>query len=612
MASNSDVPPDYDTGQNQSTSVEDQTTSTNTPAMSTSQKTKGVDRSDLAAFKHQDVVGKQESLLKSKFAQYKTPKSDFERCLNILCVSWQKKTKFCAGGGSKDCDVLNCWRQWSTENVLSEKVPLELEKALSKMERETKRQSSITSFFQAACKTTEAEAEAVVTVVQNVDEENNNNGGSAAAQRQTDTSFLAVFGVTKSQENMIKSTIDDIEVFKCQSNSQLLAKFVSFDTEVKEKETWTVSNSRITKQRMSLRESLKNFKDMFERLVELCNKDKHMEEAMGLDFSQIGPFLDSKVKEAKTLAKEIVLKLSSKELKEELQDINHYLRRRISNIDLKHQGGDRKLIIKCGKSALSWSECLQLLDDNNWQPTSKNGNVTFNHLEACYGYFKGMELRRDEYVTGNDLLDWLGITEKKILILDTIVSNLPIMMIRNEGPTTVKNIILLNITTFLGSEVLIADVKEILEAANNKDKANDEDIEYVPGVLPSTSRKEGSGRSRFVDKNPDILEAINKYVDSTGIETESRRRDYTGGRIGFVMEDFYQFVVDTCFPDYPGAAPSISTLRRTMEAPSKCRKSRSYYKEEVRVRTGTKRNDAAPHEAHPHRHECFTQVRLAR
>ena len=94
-------------------------------------KSKEQDKQDLANFLQKPAnTSKVQALLKSKFASYNPPRTDYEKVMNIISVSAQRKIEYC-GDGSKGCQVLNTWRNWSKGHVLSLNVPKELGKAPS-------------------------------------------------------------------------------------------------------------------------------------------------------------------------------------------------------------------------------------------------------------------------------------------------------------------------------------------------------------------------------------------------------------------------------------------------------------------------------------------------
>ena len=157
----------------------------------------------------------------------------------------------------------------------------------------------------------------------------------------------------------------------------------------------------------------------------------------------------------------------------------------MSNIDRSYSK-DTKIKFSCFKAEFSWAECLIHLEETDWKPTVKKGNVKIDLFYSCCEYFRSAELRGDEYLDSEDLLDWLQVKESRRLVLNTLVENLPILMARKGD-----RIALINVTSFLESKSLVEDLME----ASGKEKPNKfDDIEIKEGVVPDVPRKEGSGR----------------------------------------------------------------------------------------------------------------------
>jgi len=577
------------------------------------QKSKAKDREELSIFLNMDENKiKLQELQRSKYVIYKTPKSDHENVMNIFSVSHEKKPK--DGREAKECNILKLWRSLSERNCLSTNVPAELSKALENVKKE-KPQASIKDFFSSQPKpstSSNVPAPAAVVIV-----ETNNNDTRPQSNNQPERSKqLGVFGVSIIEEQMIKSqlTIDENFLIKKETFDQIKA-VKSLLVEVDKKQSWEVDKARNTVKKNALIDTLKSFESSFKELVDLCNTEKHFEEAKTLPLETCARFLQEKSEEANTLARELMLKINSEEFKKDLQDVKTFLQRRISNMEKRHeQKIDTSIEIKCCKSSSSWEDCLNEIEQREWMPTGRNGFVEIKHFLLCKDIFQHLELRGDEFIQGEFLLQCLGLPrDHKIRIFEALVNNLPIIMARSKDDK--GHVIFISVSTFLSSQTLVQDLMELCDVQKG---SNEESFEVVQGEVEKSDKTGRSGRTREVVKNPLILEKANQFVnscgaDATGPSAEERRRDNTG-RVGFVMQDLWEFIRDTLYADNQSKCPSISTLRRTFEAPNKHRNASSYYKADLEVRTATKRNDAAGGDGkqHGHRHECFTDVRLSR
>ena len=91
------------------------------------------------------------------------------------------------------------------------------------------------------------------------------------------------------------------------------------------------------------------------------------------------------------------------------------------------------------------------------------------------------------------------------------------------------------------------------------------------------------------------------------------RRRETVGNFGFSMNTLHKVVTKKLFSQDPDKAPSIITLRRLFEAPSKARNISKRYMSDIAARPGVKRNEQSANGGpHEHRHEAFSLVKSAR
>ena len=150
---------------------------------------------------------------------------------------------------------------------------------------------------------------------------------SSKVIRSETNSRLSVFQVTDGQEKMIMTELNSSNLFINQKTIELFEKFKYCDSELRKKEAWTHPHAKYTKMRRDMNNMLDGFVQSFANLVEVCNKTNYQEKAMALPLDQIGPFVAKKLEEAKFLAKDILLRLDSKELKNNLTDLIRFVRR---------------------------------------------------------------------------------------------------------------------------------------------------------------------------------------------------------------------------------------------------------------------------------------------
>ena len=563
--------------------------------------------------KQNDVREHLESLARSSFAPYKKPTSAHENCINIFGVSLQKKVKDYRE--STNCQVMNMWRQHSASASLSRHVPLELEKAVRNLTKGGS-QSAITSFFVKKPKTNPP-----AEIVENIDAENNNSkeeNPQASTSNEQISAILGVFGVSEKNEKLLKSELKiDSELFKAKTNINLIKKFKTVQAELEMKRKWEQSQSQYYKTKLSVHQRLKKIEESFVKLSFLADRKNYINEAEELPMDEMVQFLQNKREEMQILGKETFLQVNSGQLTKDLKFLNHEMQKRISARDLfLCKEADKKLVFKCHKAGTTWEDCVDSIESSDWSPSSRNGNILKEHFSRCYELFRGLGFIDGDYFTGEQLLTLLGFTENKNQkqtshqnVLNTLVEHLPILMIRGPGTWYSSRVVLINIETFIRSESMITDLMKAVEQEKSASKETDNCRE---GELPEISRKVGSGRIRRIVENPEILENVEKFTYTFGAAAEDHRRDDTG-RVGFTMSELHSFIKVTCFAEHPEKAPAIKTLRRIFQAPNKGRAAAERYKADINCKPGVKSNDApGPGGVHPHRHECFCNVRLIR
>ena len=551
----------------------------------------------ISSFLSQDEI--QRDLLafaKSTHACYKDPRCNFHHIINILTVSRSKPVKS-QQGGSSGCEIMSTYKDWLTQNKLFEHIPAEFEIAKKK----SKSQKTMKDFFK--------KVDIAKTVSTSSDTVNNNNrdpiptppSSSPDRSEVKASPLFHVLDISSAEERVIReATKIDQELFNSKDVVLKLVNFKKDEKELKEKASWDNKSSKFYSQKRYVRTEMEGIKKHFLEAKSLLDKEDSFKEAAGLPMEEVGPFLVDRTNKGKEMVKRALVRLRSKEFLDTLKHVNHTMRKRISNIDMNHNP-DSEMKFEC-HNLEPWEECLKKLDEKDSKPLSKTGNISMEHFVTCYDIFHDLELRGGDFISAADLLDCLKITEKKMLALETLVKNLPILMARKNG-----TILLLNAVVFLRSDTQILDMMKV--AKTSKDPESPIDVTEGNTEQP---RKEGSGRIRIVDENPEVLEKAKSYAESSGMAAHDRRRSEVG-RFGFCMEDVQTFLRNSCYKDFPEKVPSLATIRRMFEPPSLARNSKSYYKADISARPGVKRNDApASGDHHPHIHECATGFRLSR
>ena len=478
-------------------------------------------------FQLDDIETKVALLSSSPYATYKTPSTNCHKIVNILNVARSKKI-IGLQNGSKDCAILKAYREMIKlpADQLLANVKDEFEKAM-KMFRVSKKQTCINQFFKPL------NPDSVNTRIVSSDRENNTTiasqtGNKTSSKEQISSrmeeSVLHVLGLSDDEVKLIKTGLKiDEDLFQCKFVASKIRDFYSNEEILSEKTAWETKKSKFATSKNHVKTELDESRELFKAVASLCDKEKGMQEVKNLPLEEAGPFLVERAREANSEAKRGFLKLLSPGLKDNLKELNHYMRKRMSNID-KSYSKDTEIKFSCFKAQFSWAECLVHLEETDWKPTLKKGHVKIEHFYSCFEHFRSAELRGDEYLDSEDLLDWLQVKESRRLVLNTLVENLPILMARKGGKTA-----LINVTSFLDSKFLIEDLME----ASGKEKQNKfDDIEVTEGVVPHVPRKEGSGRVPIV--NESILEKVREYSQSAGMASHERRREDVG-RVGFVM-----------------------------------------------------------------------------
>ena len=585
-------------------------------------------RSTATFLENEETRSKLLTISTSTWSSFKSPTSEFQKIANILCCSLKSKlsdTQYEKGG--KSCPILTLYREILKDSSKVKRIQEHLSIAVDNVKTEKekdlgflRRQMSMTDFFQkkqtkaqAQNRTTEnrvnqsekgtvqQQIEKAVAVISNdlvVKEGNQTN-------LQKLFTILEISGASAVQKSLKISSLDSDKLEKTLNPLQKLLGLLKYH---EEKSAWTQRMSSFAMEKSNFLDDFDGIKTKFKKLVELCDRGQDAQKAEELSFSEFTSHLAAKAKEAENLYKNLFLQINGVEFKKKMSSLTHKLQKQISRIDSqKDRVTKRQFEITCGRSGKSWNECLQDLSD--WLPSSKAGNITLDHFERCKSFFLALKIQQHDFIDAAMLLDFLNVFEKRKTALKVLSENLP-MMVLEKG----ERVLVIDTEQFLQSPRMMADFTQLM--MNNPDDTQkkmslDLDASKIkPG--PEFERKTGSGRKRKIDEDPRILEVSRNYAESAGIAAHSRRREIVGN-FGFTMKSLHKVVTSKLFPQDPEKAPSLKTLRRMFEAPSKRRNACSRYKADIAARPGIKMNDeSAKGEAHEHRHEAFSLVKTAR
>jgi len=546
---------------------------------------------------------------KSKFATYTKPgKSCYYMIINILNVSRCQKLRDMQFGDK--CPILDLYKRLALKEKEDVREAIlflqkEVTAALENVRAEkSKHQSSMKDFF----KPVNHSQDGMNDTNQNPEVASTSVSDSTPKPSTSKQNFLTdlfdVLKINENPENIERELHIDPHLFKATDMILLIQSFNSNKQEFDKKSLFQHRSSQFLKDINTILRKIMELRESFIQLNILCDKEKNMEQAKELTFAEMGPFLSGKIQQANALARKLSIDLNSESLKTIFRQTIHTFRKRLSYM---RKEVDLALHIICYKADSSWEDSLQNIHDINWTSSSSNGNLNIDHFERCYSYFKAMEFRGDEFVQAWILLDWLGIKSSHVLALKTLLENLPIIQIKKAETS-----VLMNVTSFLSSQTMLEEMLNVVQKDTEKTLNKDGVILKQPGEVPVAERKEGSGRPRIVDKNPEILDVVRNFAENSGVAAHGRRREDVG-HFGFSMSDLQNLVTGMVFNGNKEKAPSVCTLRRLFEPPAKNTKTSRYYKSYINARPGTKSNNApAGGQRHIHQHECFTTVKHIR
>ena len=546
-------------------------------------------------------------LSRSIYATYKkNPEKWFQRLTNVINVAFQEKMKDCHHGGTKS----NCIVSTKYKDLVSRNLPMDEIGQLFDKAKDNSNKQTITNYFKSARK---EQPEEVDVAVAGSSGNTKQQESSASASNDNEVNFqlpttkqkeiFKVFSVSPKDSLNIETSLKiDQDIIASEKPVALVKQFLALHENVEKKKYYERPKSKFYDEKAQIFNAINDIKKSFERLSYLTDKEKRIEDSMKLKFDEIPAFFAKNRDEVQSLGKSIFLQLNSSSFSKQLKSVIHKLQKRLSNLH-KTETPDGNLRVSCYKAGFSWTECMEKIDRDGWIPDVKRANLRFEDLEKCRDVFRSMEYDDQEFITGDGLLNWLNKTERKIQALDTLVENLPIVKFVKRG-----KIVLCAVETFLHSRSMVEDFFDAVIEEENKVP----DVEVRKGTVPNLPRKQGSGRPRIVEQNPDILETTRAFAESAGISAHNRRREGVG-RFGFTIEDCQKVIRDKLFSNNPELCPSLTTIRRMFEAPSLARKTKSFYKGDIECRPGTKRNDD-PYdgEVHPHRHECSAFVKITK
>ena len=306
-----------------------------------------------------------------------------------------------------------------------EKIPAELKIANKNLKSELKSQTVMNDFFKKVTivKHSAGSSSASPDTVNNNQEPTEPPPPAQTSLYRTESKASSLFRLLEmsdAEEKVIKevSKIDQ-DLLNSKDVVKKLWDFKMNEKELVEKAAWEIKSSKLFSQRKIIRTEIQGIKEQFHQAKDLLDKENNFKEAAGLPMEEVGPFLMERTNKGKDLIKRALIRLRSKDLLETLKDANHTIRRRISNMDMNHNP-DTEMKFKC-HTLESWEECLKVLDEKNWQPLSKNGNVRLSHFKTCLDIFRDLEMRGGDFISAGDLLGCLNITDKKIVRIYLII-----------------------------------------------------------------------------------------------------------------------------------------------------------------------------------------------
>ena len=571
-------------------------------------------------FKRDETIKNLQDIMTSSWAPYESPKSQFHKIVTILCVAHRSKladTQHEKGG--KSCPILNLYRELLDDTQMTSRLRCFMKKALENLKDEkesdlgySKRQTSISDFFTKKSNETLPksslldQARATPFLPRGTDESGKHKAASNTNNQETSNfqklfDVLNVSGADKVEKALKINSVESETLLK---SAVIIEKLLRLKRSLDHKAHWIQGNSKFAQERIHVLSRIEEMKRQLTKLVELCDREQDAHKATTLPMEDFTAYLQNKVQEANKLSKDLFLQLNDINFRNKISNLIRKIQKRLSRLDNTKSSTSSDLEVICGKSGSSWNECLQTLSD--WRPTEYNGNITLDHFERCKSFFISLQINQDDFADANKLLDFLKIAEKRKKVLNTLVENLPLMLLQKN-----EEILVIDTVQFLQSKRMLVEFTQLFTDESNPDpdklEDNDNTIETGPHI--EDGRK---GKKRKVDGDPRILEVARDYAESAGVASHSRRRE-TVGRFGFTMTDLHKVITSKLFSQDPSKAPSVATLRRFFEPPSKARKTRDLYKSDIQARPGIKMNEDSSYGGpHAHRHQCFSSVKAVR
>ena len=354
---------------------------------------------------------------------------------------------------------------------------------------------------------------------------------------------------------------------------------------------WTQKNSNFSQSIKTTDEEIADLKKDFEMLVDIVGKD-----TSNLTFREILALSKSTMDNKKEAVRDIVRKILK--MKQIMPDVLLKLRKRLSN--KKNQVEENMtLSVRSPNFSKTWVQCLDDLDID-----SGKSELCKEDFEAVANFFHFVKKRKVNYVTPLDVLKHLNkLPNYQRALTKLMVDHLPLLSVKKGSKA-----ILLDAEMYYDSGEKLADLIDLVSDEALADPVDP--VEFSEPLEESKCSKK-VGRKRFIDENPEILEAIRDFCTNSGVAAHCKRRNETG-MLGFRIPILKLYIQKKFFKDDPSKAPSLSTVRRIFDAPSHRGRAKGYYHEVIKARPVSVRNDDVAGSSHSHSHICFSMVKMVR
>lgn len=338
--------------------------------------------SDVAFFDKNETREKLALITTSTWASFKSPTSEFQKIVNILCVSLKSKmadTQHEKGG--KSCPILSIYReilnkdQISKDKILREHLAIAFQNIEKEKEKDLghrRRQMSMKDFFQKAKTMTQTQTPRTTQLRGNLTVHEEQPESQIAAGTLSDPvakgrnqtnlqklfSVLQISGQASTVEKSLKILSQDSD--KLVRTIDLLQKLLRLLKTHEEKSAWTQKKSMFAVEKRKFLDDFDALKTNFEKLVQLCDRGQDTQKSEELSFAEFTAYLSAKAKEADNLCKNLFLQINGADFRKKMSSLIHKLQKQISQIESHKEAGTKKQIeITCGRSYASMMKtCL--------------------------------------------------------------------------------------------------------------------------------------------------------------------------------------------------------------------------------------------------------------